>query len=124
MFGSPYFDFDGLSDHFHYRFAQGFNFATTPFYRVHFEPEGGRRDWETRDRLLDWLEGKGIKAKGHPLSWYNRSGLTDWMQRLNYGTLKEVVYHPVLGRAAPSEAGLELGGESSDARAAGAHPRV
>ena len=94
LFGSPFFN-PNPSEHFKQRFAEVFNFATLPFYRARFEPEEGKPDWELRNRCLDWLELQGIKAKGHPLSWINDSGLAPWMRRLSYATLKEVIYRQI-----------------------------
>ena len=94
LFGSAFFDPDA-SDTFLFRFQELFNFATTPFYRRRVEPVEGRPDWETRDRLLDTLDDWAMPRKGHPLSWWIEHGLTDWMKKLSYRTLKEVVYQQV-----------------------------
>jgi hypothetical protein len=94
LFGASFFDVDE-SESTLYRFEELFNFATTPFYRRQVEPVEGSPDWDTRDRLLDWLDRKGIPRKGHPLSWWIRYGLPDWMKKLSYKTLKEVVYKQV-----------------------------
>jgi GH35 family endo-1,4-beta-xylanase len=91
LFGSPFFH-PGASAHFKYRFAEVFNFATVPFYRASVEPVEGQPEWKTRDRILDWLEGVGIRPKGHPLSWCHLAGLPAWMQRLSFASLKEVIY--------------------------------
>jgi GH35 family endo-1,4-beta-xylanase len=93
-FGAPHFQ-PNASDHFNYRFAQVFNFATVPFYRASVEPVEGVLHWEQRDRILDWLESKGITPKGHPLFWVHEAGMPNWMRKLNYATLKEVVYRQV-----------------------------
>ncbi|MFP4113834.1 MAG: endo-1,4-beta-xylanase [Spirochaetota bacterium] len=94
LFGSSFFDPDA-SETFLYRFEELFNFATTPFYRRAVEPEEGKPDWTPRDRLLDWLDEKAIERKGHPLSWWIEHGLADWMKKLSYKTLKEVIYQQV-----------------------------
>ncbi|TVR52539.1 MAG: hypothetical protein EA426_18780, partial [Spirochaetaceae bacterium] len=94
LFGSAFFDVDA-SDTFLFRFQELFNFATTPFYRRRVEPIEGRPDWETRDRLLDRLDDWAMPRKGHPLSWWIEHGLTDWMKKLSYRTLKDVVYRQV-----------------------------
>lgn len=94
LFGSAFFDPDA-PEAFKVRFAELFNFATTPFYRRAMERVEGQPDWHTRDRLLDWLDEHGIARKGHPLSWYIEHGLADWMKKLSYKTLKEVVYRQI-----------------------------
>jgi endo-1,4-beta-xylanase len=94
LFGAPHFQ-PHASDHFNYHFAEVFSFATVPFYRSSVEPVEGRLNWEQRDRILDWLESKGITPKGHPLSWCHEAGLPDWMRQLNYSTLKEVIYRQI-----------------------------
>lgn len=94
LFGASFFHPDA-DETFLYRFEELFNFATTPFYRRRVEPTEGALDWSTRDRLLDWLDEKAIRRKGHPLSWWIEHGLPEWMKKLSYRTLKEVIYEQV-----------------------------
>ena len=94
LFGSSFFD-PNAPEAYLYRFAELFNFATIPFYRRQVEPVEGRPDWDARDRLLDWLDERGIAREGHPLSWWIDHGLADWMKKLSYKSLKEVVYRQV-----------------------------
>lgn len=94
LFGSAFFA-PNAPETFQVRFAELFNFATTPFYRRQLEPIEGQPDWATRDRLLDWLDERGMQRKGHPLSWWIDHGLADWMMKLSYKTLKEVIYQQI-----------------------------
>ena len=94
LFGSAFFDPDA-SETFMFRFAELFNFATTPFYRRQVEPVEGQPEWGTRDRLLDQLDEWGMARKGHPLSWWIDHGLAPWMMKLSYKTLKEVIYQQI-----------------------------
>lgn len=94
LFGTSFFDPDA-DDAYLQRFAELFNFATTPFYRRMLESVEGEPDWRPRDLLLDWLDDHRIERKGHPLSWWIEFGLTDWMKRLSYRTLKEVIYRQI-----------------------------
>ena len=61
-----------------------FNFATVPFYRRGFEPEEGRPDPARADAITAWLNGAGIAAKGHPLTWFHEAGVTEWMKRKTF----------------------------------------
>jgi GH35 family endo-1,4-beta-xylanase len=94
LFGASFFEPDA-PETFMVRYEQLFNFATLPFYRRQVEPVEGHPDWATRDRLLDWVDQRAMQRKGHPLSWWIEHGLTDWMKRLSYKTLKEVIYQQV-----------------------------
>jgi endo-1,4-beta-xylanase len=94
LFGASFFDPDA-PESFLYRFREVFNFATIPFYRRQVEPVEGHPEWATRDRLLDILDGWSMQRKGHPLSWWVVHGLADWMKKLSYRTLKEVIYRQV-----------------------------
>jgi GH35 family endo-1,4-beta-xylanase len=94
LFGAAFFDPDA-TEHYLFRFRELLNFATLPFYRRHVEPVEGRPDWDTRGRLLERLDRWGLERKGHPLSWWIHHGLPDWMRKLSYRTLKEVIYRQV-----------------------------
>jgi endo-1,4-beta-xylanase len=93
-FGASFFDPDAPATYM-YRFRELLDFATTPFYRRQVEQVEGQPDWGPRDRLLDILDEWKMARKGHPLSWWIEHGLTDWMKRLSYRTLKEVIYQQV-----------------------------
>lgn len=94
LFGASFFDPDA-DETIMYRFAELFNFATTPFYRRGLEQVEGKPDWTPRDRLLDWLDVHQFARKGHPLSWWIEHGLAPWMYKLSYKTMKEVVYQQI-----------------------------
>ena len=61
-------------------FEAMFNFGTVPFYRRGFEPEEGRPNHSRADAITGWLNGAGIAAKGHPLTWFNEAGVAEWMK--------------------------------------------
>lgn len=94
LFGASFFD-PNANETFMVRYRELFNFATTPFYRRRVESVEGQPDWATRDRLFDILDEWAMPRKGHPLTWWIEHGLTDWMKKLSYKTLKEVIYQQV-----------------------------
>ena len=99
LFGASFFNPDA-DERYMYHFRELLNFATIPFYRRAVEAVEGQPEWTQRDRLLDILDTWGMKRKGHPLSWWIQHGLADWMKRLSYTTLKEVIYQQVFDTVA------------------------
>lgn len=64
------------------RFANAFNFATLPFYPGRTVRERGQYDYRGVDPALQFLEDKGIRAKGHPL-WFGAEGSNPaWLKAL------------------------------------------
>lgn len=56
-------------------FAQAFDFATLPFYPYRTVPNGrGQYEYGYIDSALDFLDSKGIQAKGHPL-WFGHENV-------------------------------------------------
>jgi endo-1,4-beta-xylanase len=62
------------------RFAELFNYATVGFYWRWYEPERGKPQYEYTDKVVAWCRERGIRLKGHPLLWGNRSGTPVWSQ--------------------------------------------
>ncbi len=50
-------------------FAEVFNFATLPYYWSAYEPERGKPQHASRERVARWCRDHGIRTKGHPLAW-------------------------------------------------------
>ena len=62
------------------RFEELFNYATVGFYWRWYEPERGKPRYEYTDKVVAWCRERGIRLKGHPLLWGNRSGIPLWSQ--------------------------------------------
>jgi endo-1,4-beta-xylanase len=60
-------------------FSQLLNFATVPFYRAGVERDEGSLDFGRADRVLEWALADGLEVKGHPLVFFDRSGVSKWM---------------------------------------------
>jgi endo-1,4-beta-xylanase len=62
-----------------------FNYTTLPFYLQRLEPEKGKPDYSTLDRLLDEFEKSGIQTKAHPLWWAHEfHGMPKWTEELKW----------------------------------------
>jgi endo-1,4-beta-xylanase len=71
--GSADLDLDRLSD----LWFNLFNTATLPFYWGPYEPRRGVTDVERLTRTAQWLAGRGVTVKGHPLVWHTVQ--PDWL---------------------------------------------
>jgi GH35 family endo-1,4-beta-xylanase len=60
------------------------NYATLPFYRAMTEREEGKRDFSRAEKILEWTTRDGIAVKGHPLVWFHRAGIPDWLAGHSY----------------------------------------
>ena len=47
-----------------------FNYGTLPFYWGRYEPEQGHTQQEAVMTAAKYLQGKGVRLKGHPLCWH------------------------------------------------------
>ncbi|MDR2505381.1 MAG: endo-1,4-beta-xylanase [Oscillospiraceae bacterium] len=52
------------------KWLEVFNFGTLPFYWGRYEPEQGKPQDKELHRAAEWLRGRGVKVKGHPLCWH------------------------------------------------------
>ncbi len=62
------------------RLEELFNYATVGFYWRWYEPERGKPQYEYTDKVVAWCRERGIRLKGHPLLWGDRSGIPVWSQ--------------------------------------------
>ncbi|HOQ62548.1 MAG TPA: endo-1,4-beta-xylanase, partial [Clostridia bacterium] len=62
-----------------------FNYGTLPFYWGRFEPEEGEPQTEALLRAADWLRGRGVMVKGHPLCWH--TVCAPWLMRYDNPTI-------------------------------------
>lgn len=65
-------------------FSALLNFATLPFYRGGVERQEGTRDFGEVERILEWTTRDGLEAKGHPLVYFDHSGLPEWLRGKSY----------------------------------------
>lgn len=85
-------------------FAGPFNFATLPFYRAGVEREEGVRDFRQIEHILDWTARDGLEAKGHPLVYFEHSGLPGWLREKSYDQAKTAHRDYILERSRASGA--------------------
>lgn len=85
LFGCNIYMFDRYQDAdrdaaYKRRFAELFNYATVGFYWRSYEPQRGKPRYDYTDEVVAWCRDHGIRMKGHPLLWGNRSGVPPWSQ--------------------------------------------
>ncbi len=83
LFGCNGFRYPDLGEPYAELFNDLLNFATLPFYRARTEREEGRRDFSRIEKILEWTTRDGIEVKGHPLVWFHRAGVPEWMAGLS-----------------------------------------
>ncbi len=81
-------------------FAQAFDFATLPFYPYRTVHAGrGQYDYAYIDQALDFLDSKGIKAKGHPLWFGHQQVNPPWLFGQDFDALskdaRDIAHHHV-----------------------------
>jgi len=69
-------------------FSRLLNFATVPFYRARVEEEEGSLNFDRVERILDWALADGLQVKGHPLVFFDRSGVPKWMAGRSFDEAK------------------------------------
>ena len=62
-----------------------FNYGTLPFYWGQFEPEEGKPDTDTLMKTAQYMKGKNIQVKGHPLCWH--TVCADWLMEYDNETI-------------------------------------
>jgi GH35 family endo-1,4-beta-xylanase len=80
LFGCNGFRYPDLGEPYAELFGDLLNFVTLPFYRARTEPTEGARDFTRIERILEWTKRDGLAVKGHPLVWFHRAGLPEWLQ--------------------------------------------
>ncbi|MDQ1513448.1 MAG: endo,4-beta-xylanase [Microbacteriaceae bacterium] len=74
-----------------------YNMVTLPFYWGRYEPRRGRPDTERLRRTAEWFASRGVRVKGHPLTWHTIApawldGLPlDEVERLQRERIRDVV---------------------------------
>lgn len=62
-----------------------FNYGTLPFYWGQYEKEEGNPNKETLMKAADYLKGKNVRVKGHPLCWH--TACADWLMKYDNETI-------------------------------------
>ncbi len=62
-----------------------FNYATLPFYWGNYEPEEGKTNRDAIMKTAEYLNGKGVKVKGHPLCWHTECA--KWLMNYDNETI-------------------------------------
>jgi GH35 family endo-1,4-beta-xylanase len=77
-----------------------FNYATLPFYLGRVEPEKGKPDYPTLEKLQDAFEKSNIVTKGHPLWWAHTAGMPSWTQDLHWqdGSIRREINRVITDR--------------------------
>jgi GH35 family endo-1,4-beta-xylanase len=78
----PRFTTQEQEDEFKKKFADLFNCATVPLYWRSVEPEAGKPDYSSADRILEWCKSQDIKVKGHTLVWVHGDNVPQWFREL------------------------------------------
>lgn len=87
LFGSNVFGFAG-SDQYRQRFSSAFNFGTVPFYRNNTEPTEGALNYSRVDAILEKTAGTPLLLKGHPLLWFKRQNMPQFLLKKSWPEVK------------------------------------
>ncbi len=87
LFGAAGFSL-ARSDDYARKYAALFNFATLPFYRNNTEPVEGKLDYSRVESVLDKTVGSTMLFKGHPLLWFKRENMPDFLPKKNWQEMK------------------------------------
>jgi len=87
-FGCAALEYPRKGERYAELFSALLNFATLPFYRGGVEPQEGVRDFGQIERTLEWTTRDGLEAKGHPLVYFEHSGLPRWLREKTYQQAK------------------------------------
>lgn len=80
LFGANAFGFPARGQLYAERFEAVFNFATLPFYLGSTERTFGQPDHSSVDSILAWLDGTSLARKGHPLIFFYKSVVPEWLR--------------------------------------------
>jgi GH35 family endo-1,4-beta-xylanase len=84
LFGCNGFGYPDHGESYSELFGALLSFATLPFYRALTEKEEGQRDFSRAQKILEWTTRAGITTKGHPLVWFHRAGIPEWLAGRSY----------------------------------------
>ena len=89
LFGCNAFRGTQLGEPYRELFRELLNFGTLPFYRKGTEKEQGNPDFSGVEKLLDWTERDRLQVKGHPLVWFHRGAIPDWLYGCSYEEVRD-----------------------------------
>ncbi len=87
LFGCAAFGY-ARSDDYARRFDAVFNFGTLPFYRNDTEPVEGQLDYSRPQGVLDKTVNSPLLFKGHPLLWFKRQNMPDFLPTKSWPDMK------------------------------------
>jgi endo-1,4-beta-xylanase len=96
LFGCNAFRF-AASEDYAKQYAALLNFATLPFYRARTERVEGSPDYSQAEGILAKIAATGILAKGHPLCWFHRAGVPEFLKKKSWNELKQSCRDYILG---------------------------
>ncbi len=92
LFGCGAFDFipyvmNGNAEHREITdsWLEIFNYGTLPFYWGQYEKEEGNPNRDALMKTAQYLKGKGVAVKGHPLCWH--TACADWLMKYDNDTI-------------------------------------
>jgi endo-1,4-beta-xylanase len=74
-----------------------FNFGTLPFYRNNTEPVEGKLDYSRPQGVLDKTLDSKLLFKGHPLLWFKRQNMPDFLVKKSWTDMKTSCREYALG---------------------------
>jgi endo-1,4-beta-xylanase len=87
LFGAAAFGY-GKSEEYDRQYSALLNYGTVPFYRAATERVEGSPDYRNVDAILAKMAGTQIIAKGHPLVWFHRAGIPEFLKTKSWDELK------------------------------------
>ena len=88
LFGCNAFGY-AKSDEYARLYRDLLNYGTVPFYRASTEKVEGHPDYSAVDAILEELAGTGILPKGHPLVWFHRAGIPEFLKTKSWAEIKQ-----------------------------------
>jgi GH35 family endo-1,4-beta-xylanase len=87
LFGANCFGY-AASDRYREEFNGLLNFATVPFYRNQTERTEGALDYSRVDATLEKAAGTPLLLKGHPLLWFKRQNMPEFLLKKSWIEVK------------------------------------
>ena len=87
LLGCNLFGFAG-SETYRQQYGAVFNFGTVPFYRNNTERTEGVLDYSRVDAILERALGTPLLLKGHPLLWFKRQNMPEFLLKKSWPDVK------------------------------------
>lgn len=88
LFGCNAFRFDQSEDYARL-YTRLLNYATLPFYRAGTERAEGEPDYSRVESLLGKMAATSLVTKGHPLVWFHRAGVPEFLRDKSWEELQD-----------------------------------